>query len=71
MKQYGNSYGWKISLQEGDRPKLHFVIFEASPFFKLAHNLNVGELCVFKGVVKTEDIDNKDHVLLKIFHLRK
>lgn len=79
MKKYKNSYGWKMTLQMNDKPSLHFVIFESSPFFKLAGELNVGQLCAFKAIVKNDNRDStsrtkrndeNDNILLNVYHLR-
>lgn len=71
MKRYQHSLGWKLTLQMGDKPTIHFVIFEGSPFFKLAHHLNVGDACVFKGIMKSnDDAKKREDVLIGIYHLR-
>ena len=80
MKKYKNSCGWKITLQKNDLPTLHFVIFESSPFFKLAGELTVGQLCAFKAILKNDNRDStssrtkrndeNDNILLNVYHLR-
>jgi len=72
MKNYQYNLGWKMTVQMGDKPVVHFVIFEGSPFFKLAQHLNVGDLCFFKGIVKSRDENMiTDDILINVFYLEK
>ena len=70
LKRYRYSDGWKMTVQMGDKPAVHFVIFDGSPFFKLAQDSNVGDVRFFKGIVKSLDEDKKkDDILISVFYL--
>ena len=72
LKRYQYSDGWKMTLQMGDKPAVHFVIFEGSPFFTLAQDSSVGDLCFFKGVVISREEKNmmtNDDMLIRVFCL--
>ena len=72
LKRYQHDNGWKmvVQMKDIDRPVVHFVIFEGSPFFKLAQDSNVGDACFFKGIVKSHDEEKKKHdILINLFHI--
>ena len=71
MQEYQNSWGWKIAMQKDDKTTIHFVVFQASPFFDLASDLFIGQFCMYKGTMKNQS-GNKcgKHILLNMYHLR-